>query len=211
VNQLSTTTNPTKTITKSISQQANRVKFQSFKTKELKRKKKKKPRSARLHHLQAETHGSTTSRSRPTPPGRDRHAVNHHHAGREKEEIGKPKPRSASPSHRINHHAINHHHAEIGKPKPPNHHHAVNHHHAGKPKPLNHHHAVLQQKTQKELFSTERRQSTERRKEKRRRERKSRMKMRGKKKKNRGYILGGEMFFLIRYKTDTKCTVAFHL
>jgi hypothetical protein len=32
-------------------------------------------------------------------------------------------------------------------------------------------HAVLQQKTQRELFSTERRESTERRKEKRRRER----------------------------------------
>jgi hypothetical protein len=53
---------------------------------------------------------------------------------------------------------------------------------------------VLQQKTQRELFSTERRESIERRKEKRIRERKSRMKMRGKK-KNRGYILGGEMFF----------------
>ena len=34
--------------------------------------------------------------------------------------------------------------------------------------------------------------------------------MRGKK-KNRGYILGGEMFFLIGYKTDTKYMVAFHL
>jgi hypothetical protein len=63
---------------------------------------------------------------------------------------------------------------------------------------------VLQQKTQRELFSTERR------KEKRRKERKSRMKIRGKK-KNRGYILGGEIFFLIGYKTETKCKVAFHL
>jgi hypothetical protein len=42
MNQLSTTTNPTKTTTKLISQQPNKVKFQSFKTKELKRKKKKK-------------------------------------------------------------------------------------------------------------------------------------------------------------------------
>jgi hypothetical protein len=69
-------------------------------------------------------------------------------------------------------------------------------------KTVNHHHAVLQQKTQRELFSTERRESTERRKEKRRRERKSRMKMRGKR-KNRRYILGAEIIFLIGYNRDT--------
>ena len=65
MNQLSTTTNPTKTTTKSISQQPNRVKFQNFKTKELKRKNNLDP--ARLHHLQAEIDMA------PSPPGRDRH------------------------------------------------------------------------------------------------------------------------------------------
>jgi hypothetical protein len=116
VNQLSTTTNPTKTTTKSISQQANRVKFQSFKTKELKRKKKKKKtqigtappppgQDPRLHHLQAEIGTPLTT---TTPEERRKRSAS---LG----EIGKPRPRLASPSHRINHH-----HTEIGKPKPPN-------------------------------------------------------------------------------------------
>jgi hypothetical protein len=65
MNQLSTTTNPTKTTTKSISQQSNRVEFQSFKTKELKRKRKKNPDLARLHHLQAKIDIA------PPPQGRD--------------------------------------------------------------------------------------------------------------------------------------------
>jgi hypothetical protein len=98
VNQLSTTTNPTKTTTKSISQQANRVKFQSFKTKELKRKKKKK----------------TQIDTAPPPPGRDPLL---------QAEIGTPlttttleerRKRSASLGRDLQTQA------EIDKPKPPN-------------------------------------------------------------------------------------------
>jgi hypothetical protein len=59
------------------------------------------------------------------------------------------------------------------------------------------------------FYKSERRESTERRKEKRRRERKNRMKMRGKR-KNRRYILGAEIIFLIGYNRDTNvqyCTL----
>ena len=71
-------------------------------------------------------------------------------------------------------------------------------------KTVNHPHAVLQQKTQRELFSTERIEEKEKKREKKSDENE-------RKEKNKGYIVGGEMFFLIRYKIDTKCTVAFHL
>jgi hypothetical protein len=51
-----------------------------------------KPTSTPVHKINTQTDTKST-RSDDIP-----HAVNHHHAGREKEEIGKPKPRSASPS-----------------------------------------------------------------------------------------------------------------
>jgi hypothetical protein len=99
VNQLSTTTNPTKITTKSISQQANRVKFQSFKTKELKRKKKTQigtapPLPGRDPLLQAEigtpltTTTSEERRKRSASLGRDRQT---------QAEIGKPKPPNQPP------------------------------------------------------------------------------------------------------------------
>jgi hypothetical protein len=107
MNQLSTTTNPTKTTTKSISQQPTSAKTQT----------------------PGQSGGEPWQRPKPSanpPPQADlsnaspSHRINHH------AEIGKPKP--PRPSHRINYHAEiaspNHHAQSTTTPRSasPNHH-----------------------------------------------------------------------------------------
>ena len=107
MNQLSTTTNPTKTTTKSISQQPNKIKFQSSKTKELKRKKNPDLASASTCGLHPSLHEQVlelVSLGKDPNPAQTHHprpistTQTHHHRPISAAQTQPPRFQSASPS-----------------------------------------------------------------------------------------------------------------